>query len=190
MIMNLRKNQPIVFSLFTMFMFLISCDNQAQYAYRDWDDNQDNMIDNNEFSNTFGETGYYSGIDADDDGVLNDEEFYTSYYDAWDTDDDGILNEDEWALGTDSYLNMGGNDEYGVFSDWDLDTDSQVNQDEFQTGMESLSYYDEWDANSDSYLSESEVAEGYFSYWDMDGDGYVDEVEYNDASERFNDFSS
>ena len=46
-------------------------------------------------------------------------------------------------------------------------------------GRESSAYYDDWDANSDSYLSDQEVADGLYGEWDSDGDEILSQSEFD-----------
>lgn len=45
--------------------------------------------------------------------------------------------------------------------------------------FESSSYYEEWDKDSDTYLSDREVADGLYGEWDADADGMLSETEFD-----------
>jgi hypothetical protein len=95
------------------------------------------------------------GWDADENGVLGEDEFRTGLADAdgfgaWDADDDGLLSEDEFAE-----TNVGG--DFGMF---DTDDDGFLNDEEFGVGL-----FDTWDADDNGVLDDSEraSAEGFFN---------------------------
>ena len=45
--------------------------------------------------------------------------------------------------------------------------------------FDSSSSYDRWDKNSDSYLSDTEVADGLYGEWDADDDDVLSQAEFD-----------
>jgi hypothetical protein len=64
----------------------------------------------------------YTAWDADNDGYLSRDEYYTGTYDTWDADDDTYLYEDEVYTGL---------RESGVYSNWDINRDADLDRDEY-----------------------------------------------------------
>lgn len=66
-----------------------------EWSYSEWDANDDDMLDEQEFNTGFEESGLYDEWDVNDDGYLDEDEFGDGLYDSWDEDDSGYLEEDE-----------------------------------------------------------------------------------------------
>ena len=64
-------------------------------VYRDWDANDDGLIDENEWNDL--DWDYtYTDWDADGDGYLDSGEFYDGVYSTYDADEDGHWSNSEW----------------------------------------------------------------------------------------------
>lgn len=147
------------------------------------------------FNEGFASTGYYTGLDADGDSMLSENEFATGLYADFDTDNDVMISEEEFALGTERYYGaegyMGGDfasydanadgmldqQEFGgfygteytpLFAGQDMDQDGMLNADEFATGI-----YNTADLDQDQIITIEE--EGFFEGW-FDGDDISTEV--------------
>lgn len=116
---------------------------------------------------------------------------FAQYIDEWDANDDGVLSEEEWGTGF---------TEAGLFSEWDEDESGTIGDDEFATGLfgwfddddDGELTAEEWDEGFDNWYGEQAVNLD-FSNWDDNEDGYVDEEEFTDAftdAGLFGDFAS
>jgi len=56
--------------------------------------------DTERFDTTFAADNSYGGWNENDDNLLDENEFYGSYYDTWDVNNDNILDEGEWNTAT------------------------------------------------------------------------------------------
>lgn len=93
--------------------------------------------------------GTFEAWDADQDEVLNDDEFAVNWDDpfrAWDRDDDGDVDSAEFAIGVGTEV-----DEFGGYAAWDADRDGLLDEDEFVDGAFAL-----FDQDDDGVISESE----------------------------------
>lgn len=118
------------------FAVTTGCEQRNGYAYDDWDEDSNNVIDNDEFDARWNEIGYYG---------------------TWDADADGAINEEEWETGiNDNYTNYN-NDAHGNYEDWDRNRDGMLDEQEFREGNYSL-----WDNNNDGNIQDNEYQEWYY----------------------------
>lgn len=118
------------------FAAITGCNQRNDYAYEDWDADDNNLIDNNEFNTSWNQFGFYNG---------------------WDVNSDNFLDEEEWERGIDeNYINYN-YDENGNYEDWDLDNDGTLNEQEFSEGSYSL-----WDTNNDGNIQADEFQEWHY----------------------------
>ena len=107
-----------------------------------------------------------------------------SLYDRWDADQDGVLDEDEFDMGTDEWL---GDSDIGDFAAWDADRDRLLSEEEVYGGA-----YNVWDVDRDGLLSQDEFGAGTdawlgdtdmsdFTDWDADRSGLLDDEEFYDG---------
>lgn len=118
------------------FIVTISCEQRNDYAYEDWDTDNNALIDNDEFDARWNEI---------------------SYYKAWDVDDDGILNEKEWAAGIEEKYENYDYDKQGAYEDWDRNSDGQLDEEEFRDGSNSA-----WDTDNDGNIDLVEYQTWYY----------------------------
>ncbi|PRY10154.1 hypothetical protein CLV24_11571 [Pontibacter ummariensis] len=129
-------------------------------------------------------TELYEGWDANDDNLLDENEYYGAFYDTWDINDDNMLDENEWNTAL-SDFGFDDNTAWG-WSDWDTNNDNLIDENEFGTGLGTAGLFSDWDMNDDNVLEEREYTEGIFGLWnDADDDGILDENEYNDLYVRY-----
>ena len=112
-------------------LVLVGCSNGTATVYDDpygfdtYDLDDDGYLDDDEFYTGFGATPYYDDYDLDADGYLDDDEFYETGFDydygLYDDDDDGFLDDDEFYD--------------GVYDTWDGDDDGLLDEDEFNVGF-------------------------------------------------------
>lgn len=128
--------------------------------------------DEDEFYTTFTGTNYYEDWDLDDDNFLDDDEFTTSFYQTWDTDNDGMIEEAEWTTAVADYNLEGadwaawdtdgdgfietaefdtGFDNMGWYTAWDTDGDGLIEEREYTDAV-----YTIWDENDDDVLDDTE----------------------------------
>lgn len=133
--MKLIIRTPIL--ILTLFALVFAgCDADPDYAaYETWDADQDEMLSQDEFLNTYRDAGYYEG---------------------WDTDGDGFVEVAEWETGVSSYYPVYDYDAYGDFSAWDINQDEVLDEDEFLTGTYTL-----WDTDQDGNIEAVEYNEWY-----------------------------
>jgi hypothetical protein len=62
---------------------------------------------------------------------------------------------------------------------------ADLDYDQFHTGLGSSGYYDAWDADNDSGLTEGEFGTGVYADWDADNDRQITEQEFTRGSERW-----
>ncbi|MFD2515970.1 EF-hand domain-containing protein [Pontibacter locisalis] len=124
------------------------------------------------FFEKFAASNKYGSWDLNDDEFLDEEEFTSSFYQTWDLDGDGRISKSEWdtvvanygveeadwtAWDTDGdgYLEMAEFEadfaQIGWHSAWDLDKDSMITEREWTAGV-----YQLWDTDGDNQLDRTE----------------------------------
>ena len=83
------------------------------------------------------------------------------------------------ALGTAFLLATAPLAQAQVFDDWDANDDGNLDDTEFNEGFASTDYYDDWDADDDGILDDDELGDGLFDTWDANDDDIIDTNEYN-----------
>ncbi|MDX5436488.1 MAG: hypothetical protein LPK03_04800, partial [Pontibacter sp.] len=136
--------------------------------------------DTNRFNTTFASNNRFSEWDANDDDLLDENEFYGGFYDTWDVNDDDFVDEDEWTTATRDYGIENQN-----WSDWDTNADNRLDADEFRTGMGTTTYYTDWDADRNEMINEREYSDGIFGLWDDNDDDLLDNNEYDARYNRY-----
>lgn len=126
--------------------------------------------DRDTFASGFGETGYYDALDADDDQLLDQNEYARGLYVDYDGDNDRMISQEEFDLGNQRYYGDGY--EGGVFADYDSDDDGFLTQDEFGGFYEGeySSRYTEYDADGDGFLNPDEYSTKVYETADADRD--------------------
>lgn len=94
---------------------------------------------------------YVSEYDDNNDEVLNREEFNHAitdqeYFISWDLDEDNRLNQEEWTEGFKTYSSEAAEKE--VFEDWDINKDNYVDEQEYNERSFEL-----WDENKDEGIT-------------------------------------
>lgn len=117
-------------------------DFSAANLYGEWDADDDDFLDENEFTMSF-----YDSWDLDNDGMLEETDWNMAVadfglvgadWDAWDVDADGILDEDEFRTG---FLT------YDYYDAWDADNDGMIMDREYADGVFGI-----WDDDNDGVL--------------------------------------
>ncbi|MFD2513246.1 hypothetical protein ACFSRY_05165 [Pontibacter locisalis] len=129
--------------------------------------------DKNLFNTTFASTNYYEDWDVNDDNMLDQNEYMGGFYDTWDTNNDNRLDENEWKTAT-SDFGMENED----WITWDGNADGVLDEVEFGTNFAKNGWFNSWDTDRNSMLTEREYTDGLFGLWDENRDGMLDENEY------------
>ncbi|MFD2515066.1 hypothetical protein ACFSRY_14420 [Pontibacter locisalis] len=137
--------------------------------------------DQERFGTTFASNRQYGEWDENDDNLLDENEFYTGFYDTWDINDDELIDENEWTTASRDYgiennnwadwdVNRDNNLDENEFrtgfansnyyGEWDRDRDSMINEREYSDGIFTL-----WDTNRDNMLDNNEYNERYNRYY-------------------------
>ena len=69
----------------------------AQEDLGAWDADQDGILSEEEFGTGFGENEAFDSWDADGDGLLSEDEFNTGVFGSYDEDDSGAIEEPEFG---------------------------------------------------------------------------------------------
>jgi hypothetical protein len=130
-------------------------------------------LDYDRFNTGFAESGYYGGLDRDDDALLSENEFATGLYADYDRDNDLQITEEEYGLGTERYFGEGYTG--GAFADYDADASGYLDQSEFGGfyGTDYEGYYTGLDTDADGFLSEDEYSTGLYSRADANQDQVI-----------------
>lgn len=69
--------------------------------FDNWDENNDDQIDQEEFQTSTQQTGLidadFDVFDADEDGLIENDEFNQGLFETYDEDDSGFIENDEWG---------------------------------------------------------------------------------------------
>ena len=119
-----------------------------------------------------GITVKYGDWDADDNNVLNENEFFEGFFGVWDNDDSNNISEEEFKSATDNlFMNYQFN-EYGQFSDWDADASGEISNEEFMKGMNLIIVSDEG----------QESANRLMTIWNLDNDDKIERIELSNIT--------
>lgn len=130
----MNSSLKITFFVFVLFAFA-GCDTNDYATYETWDVDNNQLIDENEFTDTYVEADYYA---------------------AWDTDGDGIIDETEWETGVTTYYPAYTGNVREDYTAWDLNQDNRLDEDEFTAGTYRL-----WDTDGDGNIEVVEYEEWY-----------------------------
>lgn len=174
-----------------MILAFSACNDRgkSEFAYEDWDTDQNEIIDNNEFDNVFTNSPYFDNWNQNGDDYISEEEFYEGYLMMMDADQDSELGPSEWDEAFNAYFGGLDYDKDTAFKDWDVNQDGTLTKEEIRSALEETDYFDKWDHNNNNRIDENEFAESTFTTWDTDGDGYVQAEEYSKWYEKYNRFN-
>lgn len=169
-------------NLFILFLMITSV--SFAQVYEDFDTNSDDTVDREEFNQGYGNN--FSQWDRNQDGTLDDREFYETTFNRMDEDGDGMLSQNEWENGYDNlYSDYVGTSDYSLY---DEDGDEMISSEEFYMGMSDSDYYNTYDTNRDGSIDQTELSDTVFDTWDENGDGVIDRTEYDSYSAYYIDF--
>lgn len=166
-------NYVIILFLFSV-VALFGCNREENLTFEDWDNDNDALIDYQEFEETF-TSNYYNDWNQDNDPYLDDEDFLISTFDLWDLDNDAKLSEEEWLLGFDHYFGKYVGSAYEVV---DTNDDGFISFEEYQAVLDNTGYFRDWDVDTDDNINEEELSAGVFKRWDLNNDGVINAEEY------------
>ncbi|WP_373055866.1 hypothetical protein [Zunongwangia sp. H14] len=191
------KKLILVFTLlFTISSSLISCKNNESKTEEMLENDYDNdIIEDDEEAGVFDEydkngDGYwtkdefgdsfendFADWDGDDDGTLDEDEFYKTTFGNTDANDDDSISEEEWNQG---YSGMYGNyAEEADFDTFDANDDGILDMNEWRNGFSDSEWFDPYDGDdSDDLITEAEWNDGLYGDWDTNSDGRIDEDEF------------
>lgn len=123
---------------------------------------------------------YYNDVDANNNGILDSQEFPRFVYSRWDVNGDGFISSDEWQANTVRWYPQNYS-EYKTYSHWDTDHNGRLDADEFGTVVTTTKLYDTWDVDNNQSLSGDEFAQSVFGIYDANGDGVISREEWKQA---------
>ena len=179
------------YSILFFSLYIISCTPGCNGSENGNSFNEDTsgegggLLDNNAFSNAFTESDYFDRWDNDQDGKINENEFYQSYVATMDENGDGQINAEEWEIGLGAYYRGFDQEPEGRFEEITANGSNLISNEEARDKLRELNYLDEWNTDGEAGLTEAELAKGVFYNLDEDGDGIVEAEKYTDYFSKY-----
>ncbi|HQX26772.1 MAG TPA: hypothetical protein PKX38_02415 [Alphaproteobacteria bacterium] len=120
---------------------------------------------------------YYNDTDANNNGILDSQEFPRFVYNSWDLNGDGFVEDSEWNMNTALWY-PAGSTEYKTYTHWDKDQNGRLDPDEFGTVVTTTKLYDTWDADHNNVINEDEYTDARFRVYDTNDDGALNMQEW------------
>ncbi|WP_029035186.1 hypothetical protein [Salinimicrobium terrae] len=163
--------------ILSSFLVVFSTGVFAQQDFDNWDQDDDFLIEKEEFVDKFTDEYFSAWAEgADPQGVI-EEGFFRESFAGLDTDKDGFLSDEEWLIGYnyfyDDYLV---NEEVGFI---DINDDGLIQYEEYYDVIYDTEYFTDIDLDNDNYISEHELAEYVFNNWDTNDNGVLSRYEWN-----------
>lgn len=142
-------------------------------TFEEWDADEDGVLSEEEWSTGFTDADLFNDWDADDSGAINSDEFGEGLFWRFDDDGDGVLTQAEWDEGFDTWYGETAVDlEFGI---WDADGDGVVSQEEFVSAYNDADLFTDFTETTEIEATEDGVAEddfiaGLFDWFDADDD--------------------
>ncbi len=115
-------------------------------------------------------------FDANNNGILDQDEYVTYSYTMIDRDDDGVVDDVEWNDYTKLwYQPVDVKPRADAFVSYDVDGDGYIDATEYKKAYD-VNLYNSWDANSDGSVQMSEYQTMTTTYHDLDNDGLYEWV--------------
>lgn len=121
---------------------------------------------------------YYSDKDANNNGILDAQEFPKYVYTRWDRNNDGFVTDDEWQSNAVRWYGPQKTQYYKVEKAWDVDGNGRLDASEFDNVITTTKLYDTWDKNADKTLTSEEYYEATFRVYDTNSDGNINYEEW------------
>ena len=165
-------------TIFTLFTVLsgFNASAQSNEQFKEWDDDNDGLIERYEFTSQFIDEYFKAWDPADRNGIIEEGFFHNSYA-GLDSDNDNYLSDQEWLIGYNYFY-----DQYLVSEDMavvDINEDGKVTYDEYYDALYDTHYFTDIDLDSDNYISEYELANFVFDNWDFNNTGTISRSEFN-----------
>lgn len=129
--------------------------------------------DRDAYYSDFTATTYFEDWDKNDDNLLDEEEFTAGFYETFDQNKDGRISQEEWITVVSDF----GIDRAADWEAWDTDGDGFIDRATFDADFAEMGWYGAWDADADSRITEREYTDGVFVIWDKNNDNVLDETE-------------
>ena len=94
---KLSKMMAVALALGLVAPVFAAAPAMAQEDMGAWDANDDGVLDNDEFATGFGESGVFGDWDSDGDGSLTEDEFNAGVFGGYDDNGDGTIDESEFG---------------------------------------------------------------------------------------------
>jgi hypothetical protein len=152
----------------------VTMEDTGSASFADLDTDGDGTLDETEYAAFYDYD--YTAWDIDEDGVLDEDEFYTVNFANADTDDDDAISEEEWNIGYTTMYNPYIEDDFATL---DSDGDGILDSEEWGAGFADTDWFGVYDENTDTFIDDTELSTGFYNDWDTDDDGFIDEDEFN-----------
>ena len=136
-------------------------------------------IEQNADGSTTTTTRYYYDRDANNNGILDSQEFPAYVYSRFDRNGDGFLDDSEWQVSSTRWYGV--QPQYKTYKTWDKNADGRLDATEFDVVVTDSGLYKTWDVNADKTLESNEYAEATFRLYDENKDGNLSLVEWKAA---------
>lgn len=138
----------------------------------------EDRIDEKSFSDMGSSTDYYNTWDLNEDNYLDENEFSEGYYNLWDLDNNETIEREEWDKNINTFKDRA--NEVLTWETSDLNQNNRVEKNEFEEAFNQLRYYMDWDKDKNEKVDKNEFLGGLFSDIDLNKDGFLDRDEYDD----------
>ena len=125
--------------------------------------------------------------DANNNGVIEPDEFVTYITRTFDSDRDGYLDSTEYESDQDIYIydlvniDTSNNDAIKSYTFWDKDKDDKLDASEIESLVANTGIYKKWDYNENGTIDTAEFAKGSFMSYDDNGDNMISMEEWADV---------
>ena len=151
----------------------VSAQAQTVSAFSRLDRDNDRVLSQAEFD-AFGRE-ILALWDKDDDGNIDEDEFYLGIFGLWDVDGDGAMTLSEYDAGwSDWFLAL----HFVTYAELDANADGMLEAQEFRAGLAATRLYNRW--TYDGALREQEFVTALYSVYDTDSDGVLTQREFSD----------
>ena len=151
----------------------VSAQAQAVGAFAELDHDNDGVLSPAEFR-AFGRE-IFALWDRDDDGNIDEDEFYLGIFGLWDIDGDGAVTLSEYDAGwSDWFFAV----HFVTYAELDADADDLLVAQEFRAGLAETRLYERW--TYDGALGEREFVTALYNVYDTDSDGVLTKREFSD----------
>lgn len=166
-----------IYFILISLMISLACNheggNNRGAQYDDDSMQSDAYLNRAAYSESFARENIYPLWDQDRDSLLNESEFLQGVFYSLDTDHNGYLSPAEWNI-----LKEYNTNKFIAFKEVDENGDGRIDQTEYNDPVRTLTIYQDWDSNQDSYINQDEFIGGMFDVWDVNHDNRLSASEY------------